>query len=451
MTIIETDIFIIGGGPAASVTAMTAKNSYPDKKITVIKEDKVGLVPCGIPYIFGTTLGDSEKDAMPCGGKTTGIDILIGKIEDVDIENKIATSKAYQISFDKLVFATGSIPFIHQNFKEAMAFENVFTIDKNKDKIDALKSYLEDKKKVVVVGTGFIGVEIATELATVGKEVTLVGASEHILKNSFDETLAREAEEIVTGQGISIIQGEPASGIIEKDGFATGLKLCDDRVIEGEVFILATGYQPHTQLAKKAGLKLARYGGIWVDEYMRTRNKDIFAVGDCSGRRDFVTRDPSKVMLASTSASEARIAGNSLYKIKYMKGFNGTIAIFSTMIGDTAFASAGVTEIQAINEKIEYISGTFSGVNRHPATMPDAQKQSVKLIAMKHSGRIIGGQVSGGKEAGEIINIIGLAIESELTVYSLISLQVATQPLLTAAPTTYPIVKAAEKIVHEID
>lgn len=79
------------------------------------------------------------------------------------------------------------------------------------------------------------------------------------------------------------------------------------------------------------------------------------------------------------------------------------------------------------------------------------EKQSVKLIAMKHSGRIIGGQVIGGKEAGEIINVIGLAIESELTVYSLISLQVATQPLLTAAPTTYPIVKAAEKITQEID
>jgi len=163
------------------------------------------------------------------------------------------------------------------------------------------------------------------------------------------------------------------------------------------------------------------------------------------------TRDPSNIMLASTSSSEARVAGSSLYKIKYMKGFNGTIAIFSTMIGGTAFSSAGVTEVQAEKENIDYIAGTFSGVNRHPSTIPDAQKQSVKLIAMKHSGRIIGGQVVGGKEAGEIINIIGLAIESELTVYNLISLQVATQPLLTATPTTYPIVKAAELIAQEID
>ena len=451
MTKIQTDILIIGGGPAASVTAMTAKSNYPDKKITVIKEDQVGLVPCGIPYIFGKTLGDSEKDAMPCGGKATGIDILIGKIKDVDIENRVATSDKYEIRFDKLVFATGSIPFIHQNFKEAIHLKNVFTIEKNKEKIDELKAYLDSKKKVVVVGTGFIGVEMASELSSVDKEVILVGASSHILNNSFDKELASEAEEILTNQGVRVVQGEAASGMIEKEGVATGLKLCNGTVIEGEVFILATGYQPNTDLAKKAGLKLARYGGIWVDEYMRTRNKDIFAVGDCSGRRDFITRDPSKVMLASTSASEARVAGNSLYKIKFMKGFNGTIAIFSTMIGDTVFASAGVTEAEAEKENIDYIAGTFSGLNRHPSTIPDAQKQSVKLIAMKHSGRIIGGQVVGGKEAGEIINIIGLAIESELTVYSLISLQVATQPLLTAAPTTYPIVKAAEQIAQEID
>ena len=451
MTKITTDILIIGGGPAASVTAMTAKSNYPDKKITVIKEFKEGLVPCGIPYIFGTTLGESAKDAMPCGGQVEGIDILIGKVEEVDTEAKTALSDEYQILFEKLIFATGSIPFVPGSFRDALHLENVFTVDKSKHKIDLLKNYLEDKKRVVVVGTGFIGVEIATELASVDKEVILVGASDHILTNSFDRELASEAEEIVKGQGISIIQGTPASRIMEKEGAAAALELCDGTVIEGEVFILATGYQPNTELAKKAGLKLARYGGIWVDEYMRTRNKDIFAVGDCSGRRDFITRDPSTIMLASTSASEARIAGSSLYKIKFMKGFNGTIAIFSTMIGDTAFASAGVTEMQAQNENIDYIAGTFSGVNRHPSTIPDAQKQSVKLIALKHGGRIIGGQVAGGKEAGEIINIIGLAIESELTVYSLISLQIATQPLLTSAPTTYPIVKAAEQIVQEID
>jgi len=259
--------------------------------------------------------------------------------------------------------------------------------------------------------------------------------------------MALKAEEIVKNLGVQLALGQHANHITQKDEMATGVELCDGTTLDADVIILATGYEPNTKLAEEAGLKLARYKGIWVDEYMRTRNKDIFAVGDCCGRRDFITRDPSKVMLASTSASEARIAGGSLYKLKHLKGFDGTIAIFSTMIGNRAFASAGVTERRATDENIDYVSGFFESMNRHPGTIPDASKQSIKLIAMRSSGRIIGGQVIADKEAGEIINILGLAIESKLTVHSLISLQVATQPLLTSAPTTYPIVMAAQDVL----
>ncbi len=251
--------------------------------------------------------------------------------------------------------------------------------------------------------------------------MTIVGGR-HVLADSFDEDMAIQAEEIMVERGVKLSLGQHANHVTQKDSLATGVELCDGTVLEADLIILATGYQPNSALAEKAGLKLARYGGIWVDEYMRTKNKDIFAVGDCSGRRDFITRDPSKVMLASTSAAEARVAGSSLYKLKHLKGFNGTIAIFSTMIGNRAFASAGVTESRAKKENIDYVVGFFEGLNRHPGTIEDASKQSVKLVAMRGSGQIIGGQVIGDKEAGEIINIIGLALESELSVPSLISL-----------------------------
>lgn len=447
MTTHHTDILVIGGGPAALVCVSTALENFPDKKITVIKEDEKSLVPCGIPYIFGKTLGNSDKNTMSCGGPMAEIiNIVIDTVTSVDIESKTAYAKEHTITFDKLIFATGSIPFVHKNFEDALPLENVFTIEKHKDKIDALKKYLDDKQRVIVVGTGFIGVEMALELRSVGKEVTIIGGR-HILADSFDVDMAILAEEIMKNEGVHLALGQHVSHIVQENGRATCVELCDGSCIDGDVIILATGYQPNTAIAAAAGLKLARYGGVWVDEYMRTKNKDIFAVGDCSGRRDFITRDPSKVMLASTSASEARVAGNSLYGLKYLKGFNGTIAIFSTMIGNRVFASAGVTEARAKKENIDYIVGFFEGLNRHPGTIPDASKQSVKLIALRSSGQIIGGQVIGDKEAGEVINIIGLAIEAELTAHHLVSLQVATQPLLTAAPTTYPIIKAAQQII----
>lgn len=446
---VQTDILILGGGPAALVTVATALQNFPDKKITVIKEDKISLVPCGIPYIFGETLGDSNKDAMSCGGPMAEmINLIIDTALSVDIATKTVVAKEHTVTFDKLIFATGSIPFVHKNFEDALELENVFTVEKHKDKVDCVKEYIADKTKIIVVGAGFIGVEMALELRSAGKEVTIIGGR-HILADAFDVDMALQAETIMREKGITLALGQHVSRIVSEGSKASCVELCDGSCIGGEVIIFATGYQPNTALAKAAGLKLARYGGIWVDEYMRTRNKDIFAVGDCCGRRDFITRDPSKVMLASTSASEARVAGNSLYGLNYLKGFNGTIAIFSTMIGDRVFASAGVTEARAKAENIHYTVGFFEGVNRHPITIPDASKQSVKLIALKSSGQIIGGQVIGNKEAGEIINIIGLAIESELTAHKLVSLQVATQPLLTAAPTTYPIIQAAQQIIRK--
>ncbi len=439
---IQTDILIIGAGPAGLVAAATASENYPDKQITVVKEYEKGQVPCGIPYVFGDILNSVEKNAMPCGGDVPNIVKIIDSVKSVDIENKSAEAKNHSFKFEKLIFATGSIPFVHKSFEDALELENVFTVDKRFDEVQRLKTYLEGKNKIVVVGTGFIGVELAEQLKSVGKDVTIVGGR-HVLANSFDVDMAIKAEEIMKEKGINLALGQHAKGVVTQDNIAKSLELCDGTFIDSDVIILATGYKPNSKLAEEAGLKLARYGGIWVDEYMRTKYKDIFAVGDCCGRRDFITRDPSKVMLASTSAAEARVAGSSLYSLKNLKGFDGTIAIFSTMVDDRAFASAGVTEDRAKKENIDYVTGYFEGMNRHPGTIADASKQSVKLIAMKNSGQIIGGQVIGDKEAGEIINIIGLAIETGLTVHNIISLQVATQPLLTAAPTTYPIVKAA--------
>jgi pyruvate/2-oxoglutarate dehydrogenase complex dihydrolipoamide dehydrogenase (E3) component len=156
-------------------------------------------------------------------------------------------------------------------------------------------------------------------------------------------------------------------------------------------------------------------------------------------------------MLASTSAAEGRVAGSSLFSLKYIKGFNGTIAIFSTMVGKTAFSSAGITEEEAINNSGEVVVGSFSGMNRHPATIPGAQKQFVKLVVMRHGGQIIGGQIVGGDETGEMINLIGLMIETNMTIYQVMSMQVATQPMLTAAPTNYPIVMAAIMAAQQIE
>jgi pyruvate/2-oxoglutarate dehydrogenase complex dihydrolipoamide dehydrogenase (E3) component len=451
---VNCNVLVIGAGPAGGVAALTAKMNYPSKEILVIREFETQLVPCAIPYIFSKTLGCSDKDVASCAmAEDMGISTIVARIQNVDINKKVAFTNEQEISFEKLIFATGSRPFVHDSLKHALDLKGVFTVEKNKAHVDKLKDYSDDKQNILVVGSGFIGVEIAMEFAHSGKNVTIVGGSKHILPNAFDSEIAMQAEEIVFAQNVKYIGKDRVEEILDTNGdsVVNSVRLESGKIIDAQVVILATGYKPNTALAKKVGISLGHYGGIWVDEYMRTVNHDIFAVGDCSARRDFITKEPSKVMLASTSAAEGRAAGSSLYDIKYLKGFSGTIAIFSTMVGKTAFSSAGVTEAQAKKAGIDVVVGSFSGINRHPATIPGAQKQFVKLIAMRNGGQVIGGQVVGGNETGEIINLIGLIIESHFDIYRVMSMQVATQPMLTAAPTSYPVVMAAVMATREIE
>ena len=234
-----------------------------------------------------------------------------------------------------------------------------------------------------------------------------------------------------------------------------GVVLQDGTRIATDAVILAMGYRPNTGLAAIAGLPINDMGFIHVDEYMRTVNPDIFAVGDCAEKRDFVTRKPSAVMLASTATSEARVAGSNLYKLSVVKTFSGTIAIFSTAIGNTAFGAAGLTETAARREGFDIVIGSSSGLDKHPGTLDGAHHQLVKLIAARESGVVLGGEVSGGCSSGgcslgELINIIGLAIENRMTVNSLFTAQIGTHPLLTAPPTAYPLINAAGAVLRQV-
>lgn len=149
-------------------------------------------------------------------------------------------------------------------------------------------------------------------------------------------------------------------------------------------------------------------------------------------------------MLASTACGEARVVGLNLYKLSTPKSFGGTIAIYSTAIGDTAFATAGLTEEQASRENYDIVTGVFQGPDKHPGTLPGMHTQMIKLIACKDTMTILGGEIMGGVSCGELINVIGLAIENKMTLSSLLISQIGTHPLLTGSPVGYPLIKAAE-------
>ncbi len=446
----KTDVLVIGSSAAGLVAATTGKRVYRDKSFTVITKMAKTLIPCGIPYVFGS-VGSTDKDLLPAEKmfEASGIDIIYDEAVKIKREEKIVELKnGDSIQYDKLVLGTGSVPNI-PSWLEGTGLKNVFTVPKDKVYLDEMQKKLVDCKKIVTIGAGFIGVEISDELNKLGKEVTLIEKLPHVLGLAFDEDISSVAETLLKTRGINILTDSGVTKINGKDK-AESVSLEDGRIIEADAIILSLGYHPQTELASKAGLGITNNGFIRVDEYMRTEDKDIFAIGDCAEKRDFVTRKQSPVMLASTACAEARIAGMNLYKLSAIKTFSGTISIFSTALGDTGFGVAGLTETIAREEGFDIVVGKFEGIDRHPGSLDDTHKQFVKLIVGREAGVILGGEVMGGLSVGELTNTIGIIIENRMPINALLTAQIGTHPLLTASPAGYPLIKAAEDASTQI-
>lgn len=446
----KSDVLIIGGSAAGMVAAVTGKSSWSDKSFTLIKKQKDMMVPCGIPYIFGT-LESTAQNIMPVDDilAKSGVESIVDEVVGIDKDAKTVTLKnGEQIGYDKLVIATGSSP-VKPKWLKGTDLENVFVIPKEKPYLDVMRDHIAGLKRIVIIGAGFIGVEFSDELRKRGHEVYLVEKEDSILYSAFDIEISSRVTGILENRGIKIITG---NGIKEITGTVKveGVTLANGNTIEADAVILSMGYSPNSSLAAESGIFVDESGFIAVDEYMRTHVKDIFAIGDCAQKRDFVTRKRVPTMLASTACAEARVAGMNLFNIHVVKTFSGTIGIYSTAIGEFGFGTAGLTENRAKEEGISIETGLFEGIDRHPGNLPDVHKQMVKLIVAKYSGVIIGGEVIGGLSAGELTNVIGLAIENRMSVNGLLISQIGTHPCLTASPAAYPLIKAAEIIAAKL-
>jgi len=445
----KMDVLVIGGGPAGIISAVTTRKYYPDKKITLMKDVENGCIPCGIPYMFSSLKNPDENKLGNAALEKNNIDLEIDEALRINRnEKEVITKNGDKYTYDKLILAIGSIPIIPPI--PGIDKEGVYAIYKDmdylKEKIDEIKS----SNNVMILGGGFIGVEFADEISKIdGLKVSLVEMFPSLLSHSFDPEFSEIVEQKLASQNINVLIDTKVEEILGSEKVEK-VRLSDGKELEVDSIVLGVGSAPNTKLAFDAGLDRGKGKGIWVDEYMRTSDPDIFAVGDCAGKRDFYTRKDTAIMLASTATAEARIAGANLFKLKVVRENKGTIAIYSTYINGLVLGSAGLTENAARKENFEVVIGEANGIDKHPGTLPGANKIKVKLIFSRQSGILMGGQVSGGMSAGEVINIIGLAIQQRVSATELETLQVATHPYLTSAPTMYPIIVAAQQVPNSI-
>lgn len=435
------DAVIIGGGAAGMAAAGTILATYPEKKVALIKKEKETLVPCGIPYTL-STLDSVESDLMSTKGlESKGLEVIIDKVTRIDPETKkIFTDQGKEIEYDKVIIATGSMPVMPRI--PGMDLDGIFTVPKDVNEIVRLQGALKKMNRIAVVGAGFIGMEVSDEIHKLGKNVTLIEAMDRVLPVAFDPEFSEEALKVLKDNHINVKTSSLVKEVLG-NGKVEGLLLASGEKIEADGVVFSIGYRPEVSLAKEAGLAIGITGAIWTDEYMRTSVPDIFAIGDCAEHKDFFTRRASRLMLASTAAFDARVAGANLFKLRLIREIKGNIGIFSTSIGGRVFGAAGNNEIDAVQSGFDVVCGNAVSMDRHPGTIPDASKIKAKLVFSKESGVLLGGQLSGSKSVGEMTNVLGIAVQSRMTVTDLVALQVGTQPLLTASPTIYPITSAA--------
>jgi len=320
--------------------------------------------------------------------------------------------------------------------------ENIFAVKKDVSYIDGMLAALDKASDLVIVGCGFIGVELAEECKrNRSLNITIVEMLRHCLELTYDVEFSIKAEEVMRSEGLEILGSERVLAF-EGDGKVQGVKLSSGRTLKADVVIMGIGAAANVELARKADLQLGPTGGIQVDRYMQTSDESIFACGDCAEKVSFFDGKPSKLKLASIATMEARIAGANLFGPR--RANMGVIGVYSTILGDTAFAAAGLTEKAAREAGYRIIVGEAEAPNRHPTCMPGAANLKVKLVFEAGTGVILGGQVSGALSGGELINAISACIHKRMTADDIATFQTGTHPGLTASPIAYQLVNAAE-------
>jgi NADH oxidase (H2O2-forming) len=445
------NVIIIGGGPAAIVTGITIKKFFKDKSVLMVKEEADGLVPCGIPYIFHLLGRDAEKNKMgPKPFIDLGGEVMVNTVVKVDKDKKEVTLKSgEQFGYNKLVFATGSSPVVPE-FIPGHNLEHVYYVKKSFHYIQELASKLSGFKNIVIIGGGFIGAEVAEQVAASNSNVTLIESEPLCFSKAFSPELSSIATEALKRSGVNVMTSTLVKEILGAHNVVEQVLLSDGRKIQADAVILSIGYKANSQLARETGLELNRYGDIHVDNYGRSTVKDISACGDCAQAFGFLTGRSDMIKLASTATAEARTLGHNIFGVRIKKCIFGTLGVFSTEINGTAMAAAGANEKNAAEAGVNLLSAKFSSPDRHPGSLPGVSDLTVKLYASPVDGSIIGGEAWGGKSVGEIINIISMASQKSITVFEMISFQVGTHPLLTASPVNNPIIRAAEDLVYQI-
>jgi NADPH-dependent 2,4-dienoyl-CoA reductase/sulfur reductase-like enzyme/rhodanese-related sulfurtransferase len=428
------NIIIIGGTACGPKTAARARRLDQDANITIIEQrDNLSSATCGLPYFLAGAVREGDLVARGVdyfrnvfrlkvftGTKGTAIDTQNHSVEIIEIK----TDKRTTLEYDKLVIATGAVPFVPA--WENRDLKGIFTLNNIPDAMGIYQYIVDNKpKNAVIVGAGLIGLEAAENLVKLGIKVTILEALGWPLPGLLDQEMGVLVEKQLKAKGVNILFGQRVTGF---QGDASGKLvkvLAGEAGFNADIVLLALGVRPNTTLAKEAGLKIGTTGGIEVNEYLQTSNPNIYAGGDCVELTDIVSRKKILAPMGSTANKHGRIIGTNITGGKdTFPGVAGTAAIkvFDLNVGKT-----GLTEKTALSHGYEIITSIIPNFD-HATYYPGAKDVTVKLIAEKKSGKVLGGQAAGTGDTVKRLDVLATAITFGATVETLANVDLAYAP-----------------------
>ena len=423
-----TEKILIVGGVAGGMSAATRLRRLNENAEIIVfeKGPYVSFANCGLPYYVGGEIAEREKLIVQSAKALKNrFNLEVRENSEViaiDSEGKkvtvVSNGESYVESYDKLILSPGAKPLIPQ-IKGLDQATNVFSL-RNIPDVDKIMTYLKAKapKSATIIGAGFIGLEMAENLAKRGLSVTIVEKAPHVLP-TIDREMAAFVNEELIKNNLSVMTNR---GAVE---FKNDEILLDNgESLQSDLTILSVGIQPETSLAKSAGIKLGLRNAILVDEHYETSVKDIYAVGDAIVVKNQLGQD-ALISLASPANRQGRQVADIISGLPVKN--RGSLGTAIVRVFDLQVASTGLSEFQLrglkINHKIVHVTA-----NNHAGYYPDATSIVLKLIFEPESGQIFGAQAIGKEGVDKRIDILSTAIKAKLTVFDLPELELTYAP-----------------------
>ena len=430
-------VIIIGGVAGGATTAARIRRVDESAEIILLEKGKyISYANCGLPYYIGGVIEERDKlfvQTPEAFSTRFRVDVRTeNEVIFIDRKRKTVTVRqssedTYEESYDKLLISTGASPV--RPPLPGIDLSGIFTL-RNVADTDKIKAYIDSHapRQAVVVGAGFIGLEMAENLHAQGAKVSIVEMGNQVMA-PIDFSMASLVHQHLMDKGVNLYL-EQAVASFERDGKGLKVNFKNGQSIAADIVILSIGVRPETNLARAAELTIGPAGGIAVNDYLQTSDESIYAIGDAIEYRHPITGKPWLNYLAGPANRQGRIAADNILGAKI--AYEGSIGTSIAKVFDMTVASTGLPGKRLRVEGIDYMSSTIHP-SSHAGYYPDAMPMSIKITFDKQTGRLYGGQIVGYDGVDKRIDELALVIKHEGTIYDLMKVEQAYAPPFSSA------------------